>query len=80
MNIPVYRKGTWISYTVPKEGEHFWSRALQLQAASVFATASVRGYSPHTCAILAESYVYKQLYPGLMYSEEIEEKLKSFLV
>lgn len=80
MKIPVYRKGTWITYTVPKEGEEFWTRALRFQAASVFATASVRGYSPHTSAVLAEAYVYKQLYPGLMYDKEIEEKLKTFLV
>ena len=80
MNIPVFRNGVWISYLVPTDLERYWSHKLKLQAASVYATAITKGYSKQESASLAEAWVNKQLYEGLTYGTQLEDKLKSFLV
>ena len=80
MSIPVFRNSKWISYTVPSDVDTLWSTKSKLQAASVYATAIEKGFSPSYSAILAESYVNKQLYLGLQYNAKIEKTLESFLV
>ena len=80
MRIPVFRNGSWISYTVPTDVETLWSQSLQLQAASVYATAISKGLEPSQSAILAEIYVNKQLYADIQYSLQLEDRLKSLYV
>ena len=80
MEIPVFRKGTWVVYTVPSDMLTVWSKSLQLKVASVYATALEKGYNPDTSAILAECYANKELYNGIQYSKEIEFRLESFRV
>lgn len=77
--IPVYRKGTWISYTVPEDGTALWSQSLKLKTASLYATAISKGFSHETSIVLAECYANKELY-GVTYNSNIEETLKSFFV
>lgn len=78
--IPVYRKGSWISYEIPSEVRHIWSQGLKLQAASVYATALGQGHDPSLSSSLAECYVNKELYKGLCYDKKIEGMLKGLLV
>lgn len=78
--IPVFRKGSWISYEIPEEVRHIWSQGLKLQAASVYATAITQGHSPSLSSTLAEAYVNKELYQGLCYDTKLEGLLKSLLV
>jgi hypothetical protein len=80
MRIPVFRNGSWISYTVPSDVENLWSKSLQLQAASVYATAISKGLEPSQSAILAEIYVNKQLYADIQYPSQLEDRLKSLYV
>lgn len=80
MRIPVFRNGTWISYTVPTDVRSSWSKSLQLQAASVYATAISKGLQPSQSAILAEIHVNKQLYADIQYSSHLEDRLKSLYV
>jgi hypothetical protein len=79
MSIPVYRKGSWIHYTLPDSGIALWSQSLKLQAASIYASAIVKGYSPDTSHILAESYVTKKIY-GVQYNPTIERYLEKLCV
>ncbi len=80
MDIPVFRKGKWIRYTVPVDGTVYWNSHQKLQAASLYATAISKGLSPSQSAVLTECYINKQLYPGLQYSKELETHIQSLLV
>jgi hypothetical protein len=80
MRIPVFRNGAWINYTVPTDVQNLWSKSLQLQAASVYATAISKGLQPSQSAILAEIYVNKQLYADIQYPLHLEDRLKSLYV
>lgn len=76
--IPVFRNGKWIQVALP-HGTEGWSQTHKFQAAALYATAVSKGYSPHHAGVLAESYVYKQMY-GVTYSPLIEEALEGLLV
>ncbi len=80
MKIPVYRDGKWISFSVSDDMKRYWSQANMFQAASVYATAITKGYSPSQSEVYAEAWVNKQLYEGLSYDTKLEAVLKSFLV
>ena len=80
MSIPVFRNGTWITYTVPSDGELYWNANQKLQAASFYATAISKGLQPSYSATLTECFMNKQVYPGLQYNAKLESILQSFLV
>ena len=75
MSVPVFRKGAWIQYPIPAQVDSLWSESHLFQAASFYATALSQGYSPSESASLAESYIHKQVYPGLRYSTSVERKI-----
>lgn len=77
--IPVYRKGDWISYTVPEDGTALWSQSLKLKVASVYATLLSLGYAKETSTVLAECFANKELY-GVKYSNQIEATLKGLFL
>ena len=78
-SIPVFRKGVWISYSVPEDGTALWSQSLKFKVASIYATAISKGYSQETSSVLAESFANKELY-GVNYNSQIETLLQGFLV
>ena len=80
MNIPVFRKGLWLSYSVPADVESCWTKRMKFQAASLYATAITKGYSAQDAGIYAEMWVNKQLYEGLVYDAKQEDILKSLCV
>ncbi len=76
MSIPVFRKGSWIQYPIPSSIDPLWSKKHLFRAASFYATALSQGYSPSESAVLAESFVHKEVYPGLQFSRQLERKLE----
>jgi hypothetical protein len=80
MEIPVFRNGRWIAYSIPSDGQLYWNTNVQFQAASLYATALSKGHTPSQSAILAEMFANKQLYPGIQYSKSIESQLDSLFV
>jgi hypothetical protein len=79
MKIPIFRKGKWISYEIPRELPSGWQPFHSYQAASVFATAHDMGYSPKASASLAELYIFKQIYEGIVYDAKFESDLQAVL-
>jgi hypothetical protein len=79
MKIPVFRKGQWIEYEVPRELPSGWQPFHSFQAASFFATAHALGYSPKTSASLAEMYIFKQIFEGITYDSTLESQLQKVL-
>jgi hypothetical protein len=79
MKISVFRKGTWVEYEVPRELPSGWQPFHSYQAASVFATARGLGYSPKASASLAELYIFKQLFEGIVYDAKFEADLQTVL-
>lgn len=77
--IPVFRKGVWISYTVPETNRNFWSQSLKLKTASVYATAITCGHSQELSTIFAECFANKELY-GVKYNSQIESALQELFV
>jgi hypothetical protein len=77
--IPVFRKGAWISYTVPEVNQNLWSQSLKLKTASLYATAITHGYSQETSTLFAECFANKELY-GVKYNSQIETALQAFFV
>ena len=75
--IPVFRKGTWISYKAPID--QGWSPALTLRAASLYASAVTQGHSPQFASVLAECSITKDLY-GVTYDSTIEKALQALQV
>lgn len=76
MKIPIFRNGTWIEYEPPRELPSGWQPAHSYIAASVFATARAKGYSPTAAASLAEMYVFKQIFEGIVYDRIFESQLQ----
>jgi hypothetical protein len=76
MSIPVFRKGSWIEYPLPRVIDPLWSKKHLFRAASFYATALSQGYSPSESTVLAESYIHKEVYPGLQFSRQLERKLE----
>lgn len=79
MKIPVFRKGNWIEYEPPRELPSGWQPCHSYQAASLYATAHTLGYPPSVSASLAEIYIFKQIFEGIVYDENVESKLQSIL-
>ena len=79
MKIPVFRNGTWIDYEPPRELPSGWQPSHSYQAASLFATALAKGYSPTAAASLAEMYIFKQIFEGIVYDTKFEGQLQSVL-
>jgi hypothetical protein len=77
VTIPVFRKGTWISYTLPQPTDSYWTQAHKLQAASFYATALDIGVSSPD--VLTEMYINKLVYPKLMYDDKYERKLQEII-
>jgi hypothetical protein len=77
--IPVFRKGVWISYTVPETNQSVWSQSLKLKTASLYATAMTHGHSKETSTIFAECFANKELY-GVKYNSQIETTLQTFFL
>jgi hypothetical protein len=78
-SIAVFRKGTWIQYPLPSFVDPLWSQPHLFQAASFYATALSKGFSPSESASLAECFVHKQVYTNLRYGNQIERKLENLL-
>ncbi len=79
MEIPVFRKGVWYTYRVKPDVPAGWQRHHSYQAAALFATAQSRGYSPLESVALSDMYIFKQIFQGLQYNKEQEEKLQSLM-
>jgi hypothetical protein len=79
MSLPVFRQGKWIQYDVPETGTSIWTTRQKLQAASVYATAICKGFSPEKSLVLAECFMNKQLY-RVTYSKQLERELQSLFV
>lgn len=79
MKIPVFRKGKWIEYEAPRETPAGWLPQHTYQAASVYATAHSLGNGPKESASMAEMYVFKQIFEGILYDPKFESKLSTIL-
>jgi hypothetical protein len=79
MSIPVFRKGTWVTYPLPPQQDALWNETHLLRAASFFATALSQGVSSEESAFLAECFVNKEVYPDLSYTNKIERKLQTIM-
>lgn len=79
MKIPVFRKGHWVEYEPPREVPSGWQPFHSYQAASLFATAHTLGYSPKASASLAEMYIFKQIFEGIVYDTKFESQLQALL-
>jgi hypothetical protein len=75
--IPVFRNGTWISYSVPSPIDPYWTQAHKLQAASFYATAKQLNISAPD--VLTEMYINKLVYPKLAYDEKYERKIQQVM-
>lgn len=79
MEISVFRKGEWIVYTIPKELPSGWQSNHSYQAASLYASAKIQGYPPLVSASIAELYIFKQLFEGILYDAKFESLLQTVL-
>ena len=79
MKISVFRNGKWIDYEQPREVPSGWQPFHSYQAASLYATAHTLGYSPTASTALAEMYVMKQIFEGMVYETKYEEQLQALL-
>jgi len=77
MKIPVFRKGKWIEYESPREVPSGWQPFHSYQAASIFASAHAKGYSAKASTSLAEMYIFKQIFAGIVYDAKLESQLES---
>ena len=81
--LQVFRSGAWIQYPLMYSQTHSeiagWNKKHEFQAASVYATALSKGYSPLESNAFAEMYVFKQIYEGIKYDTKKEAQLKELL-
>lgn len=78
--IPVFRQGKIVLYTLPEPCDSMWSKQHQIQAASIYATALQKGYKESLANSIAEMMVNKQVYPKIQYEETWEKIFKTILV
>ena len=79
MEIPVFRKGVWYTYRVKHDVPAGWLPHHSYQAASLYATAQSRGFTPQESEVLAEMYIFKQIFEGLEYKKDQEQTLLSLM-
>jgi hypothetical protein len=81
--LQVFRSGTWIQYPILNTNSHAelagWQKKHEFQAASLYATALSKGYSPLESNAFAEMYVFKQIHEGITYDKKREAQLKDIL-
>jgi hypothetical protein len=77
--IPVFRSGKWIQYSMPLPKDPMWNKKHVMRAASFYATACEQGYSQKEAEILAELFINKEVYEGLVYDKRNEAKLKQIM-
>lgn len=81
--LSVFRNGAWIQYPIMYVQEHRdipgWQKRHDFQAASVYATALSKGYSPLESNAFAEIYVFKEIYEGITYDKKKEAQLEKLL-
>lgn len=73
-SIPVFRAGKWIFFNL-ENTDPLWTYASQLRAASAYATAVSKGYQHQEAMNLAEAFINKEVYRGIVYTPDIERKL-----
>lgn len=79
MEIPVLRRGTLYVYRIREDCPAGWSPAHSFRAASIYATAQSRGYTTQESEGFAEMFVFKQIFPGMVYEKSQEQKLAALL-
>jgi hypothetical protein len=81
--LQVFRSGAWIQYPLIYSQTHGdiagWNKKYEFQAASLYATALSKGYSPLESNAFAEMYVFKQIHEGIKYDKKKETQLKDLL-
>ena len=81
--LQVFRGGAWIQYPVLYTQTHGeiagWQKKHEFQAASLYATALSKGYSPLESNAFAEMYVFKQIHEGIKYDKKKEAQLQELL-
>jgi hypothetical protein len=79
--IKVFRSGVWIQYPILNDHVQIpgWKPKHDFQAASLYATALSKGYSPLESNAFAEMYVFKQIYEGIAYDKKKEAQLEKLL-
>lgn len=81
--LQVFRSGVWIQYPMIYTQSHKelsgWQKKHEFQAASIYATALSKGYSPLESNAFAEMYVFKEIYEGIKYDTKREAQLKELL-
>jgi hypothetical protein len=81
--LQVFRSGVWIQYPLIYSQTHGeltgWQKKYEFQAASLYATALSKGYTPLESNAFAEMYVLKQIHEGMTYDKKREAQLKDLL-
>jgi hypothetical protein len=74
-----FRKGRWVEYkpTATVISDPRWTDAHRWMAAAAYATAITKGLPEARAIILSEAYVFKQLYPELSYTKDLEASIAS---
>ena len=75
----VFSKGEWITVSLPPDGEA-WSFSDQLLYGSIWAYVTREKHGDIEKANqIAEAFVFKRLYPGMVFSKELESIIQSLL-
>jgi hypothetical protein len=68
-----HQKSEWVSVNIPFTQN--WSKSDTFYYARVYLTCVQKGIDEKQAHILAEAAVFKRLFPGVLYSKQIEEQL-----
>jgi hypothetical protein len=79
MNRLIFLNDQWVSVTLPKGCDPTWVEADFYTYASCWAQATSKGFSNLRSQQLAEAFVSKRLYPGLVYDRNLEKDLNALL-
>lgn len=79
MSIILSNTGEWVTILSPKGHDPSWQMSDHMRYAVLFQKAVDKGFSSIKAEQIAEAIVNRALYPGVVYSELLEEDIYTLL-
>jgi len=78
--IVVFTNDAWVSVTIPKGHDPCWTTSDTYYYASSYIAAKTAGFPEKRSEILAEAFVSKRIYPGLVFDQLLENDLQNLKI
>jgi hypothetical protein len=76
MSIILSNTGQWVTVQPPKGHDPSWQASDLMRYATIFQSAVEKGFDISKAVLVAEAIVNRNLYPGLVYHDKLEQDIE----